>query len=77
VRVDAKRPPVVAVAAPAKEHALRVESPRDRSQREHHKHQQSNRSVHQDGPAKPAAKPSDKPMVAKLRHKRRKRKVGA
>ncbi len=80
VRVDAKRPPVVeraVVETPAKHHQVRTEPARDRAQREHHKHQQSNRSVHVDGPPKPETKPADKPMVAKLRHKRRKRKVGA
>ncbi|MGI9117565.1 MAG: DEAD/DEAH box helicase [Gaiellales bacterium] len=64
------------------ERGRRVETPDTRGERptrEHHKHQQSNRSVHTNGPAAPKpGKPSPgKAAAAKLRHKRRKRRVGA
>ena len=52
----------------------------DATTREHHKHQQSNRTVHTDGPPaepKPGKPTPGKAAAAKLRHKRRKRAVGA
>jgi superfamily II DNA/RNA helicase len=51
----------------------------DATTREHHKHQQSNRTVHTNGTPEPkAGKPTPgKAAAAKLRHKRRKRAVGA
>jgi superfamily II DNA/RNA helicase len=60
-------------------HGDKVEARGESTSREHHKHQQSNRSVHTNGtPAPKPGKPTPgKAAAAKLRHKRRKRKVGA
>ena len=61
-------------------HGDKVEARGESTSREHHKHQQSNRSVHTNGtPAapKPGKPTPGKAAAAKLRHKRRKRKIGA
>ncbi len=89
VRVDAKRAPVAAEAAPASDGAaprrrkpapVRADRPEVKADagdpREHAKHQQSNRSVHTDG-APQRSRPVNKVAAAKLRHKRRRNKVGA
>lgn len=92
VRVDAKREPVVEPAAaaapsagaprrrPASKPAARADRPEAKADagdpREHPKHQQSNRSVHTDGAPK-RKRPVNKIAAAKLRHKRRRSKVGA
>ncbi len=49
----------------------------DRSKREHMKHQQSNRSVHESGPAKPSVPSAKSHEAAKPRHKRRNRRPSA
>ena len=66
-------------SADAPRHGEQPAARGERPTREHHKHQQSNRSVHTDGADRPKpGKPvPGKAAAAKLRHKRRKRRVGA
>jgi hypothetical protein len=64
------------VERPARSERPTRQEHEDRSKREHTKHQQSNRSVHETGTPKPATPSAKSHEAAKPRHKRRNRKIG-